>query len=147
MNRLLNRVFRLLKRRRGLSITDRKFHTEDLKEILGDEVFNSIEKAYKLSYTEANEKNLKDIFYFIKTNSLIRLCNMYKRMPDSGFYWETVDVNFYEIYLLIDKKNESYVVVIYTQIIGDYEEKLITNSKIKLPFYHHWCNKQKVYPV
>jgi hypothetical protein len=131
---------------------DRRFYTEQLSKVLLNPSMSEISRAYYLTFTEATEENLNHILKYINNGSYFsywKLSGILKRLTRyEDEFGETIGVNIYQIYLLIDNKGQFYFAVIYMQFIGDYKTELTAIKKVA-PFLYQiiFRNRRLVYPI
>lgn len=138
----------IFKKRKNTSLYDRKFYSEMLSRLVDIPSLQDMERVYELTYTEATDKNLEDIFRYIDRGNYFKLSRIKNRLTCvMDLFGITINANVYRIFLLIDKHKQYYLTIVYIQLVGDYVEKLICTRKVDKFFYYFFCNRRLIYPI
>lgn len=126
----------------------REVYTNRLADILVEPNFSSIEKAYSLTFTEANEQNYKDILLYIEKKSFLKMTFLKSRLPEyQDELGEYMGTNIFDIVLLIDKNKGYHLAIIYVQYVGDYKLSLKSVHKVPSFFYQMFEGRRLIFPV
>ena len=126
----------------------REVYTNRLTDILVEPHFSSIEKAYSLTFTEANEQNYQDILRYIEKKSFFKMTFLKSRLPEyQDELGEYMGTNIFDIVLLIDKDGGYHLAIIYVQYVGDYKLSLKSVHKVPSFFYQMFEGRRLIFPV